>query len=117
MCPGVFGKDPERFLNEQRIGFACAVHPDLAARTEPEFRAFVNHEVFYVHDAAALRKFLRNPTRYSGLLTDPVSRVRFQPSSRSPRMVFRDRPYFFQDRANLRTFKAMPDTFAYRRGA
>jgi YHS domain-containing protein len=110
-------QDPERYLEEERIRLICAVHPNRRARLDPEFRAFVNHEVFFVHDKGALRTFRRNPIRYSGLLTDPVTRVRFQPTSRSPRWDYRGRPYYFQDRLNLRTFQAMPDSFAVRKGA
>jgi YHS domain-containing protein len=116
-CPGIFGKDPERYLKAQGVGFDCPVKPGHRARIEPEFRAYVNHEVFYFCDADALARFRKDPTRYCGLVTDPVSKARFHPTSRSPRFDYRGRPYFFVDRLTFRTFVAIPDSFAFRKGA
>lgn len=110
-------KDPERYLVAQKLEFSCPVRPARPARLEAALRAFVNHEIFYFSDASALASFRKDPTRYCGPVTDPVTRQRFQPSRGSPRYDFGGRPYFFVDRLTLRTFVAIPDSFAHRKGA
>lgn len=110
-------KDPERFLNDQRIQVLCPVDKGKPARVDAAHRAWVNHELFYFSGASARQRFVRDPLRYCGSITDPVTRQRFVPTSRSPRFDYQGRPYFFQDRLSLRTFVALPDTFAHRKGA
>jgi YHS domain-containing protein len=117
MCPGIFGKDPEKYLVDAGIRVPSAVDRRHPARIEPAFRTFVNHELYYVANASELTRLRRDPLRYVGKVTDPVSRQRFQPDRRSPRAMHLGRLYFFQDPLNLRTFKALPDTFAVRKGA
>jgi len=61
-------------------------------------------------------KFQHDPLRYCGLLTDPVSHARFRPTRRSPRLDYSARPYYFMAESTFAAFKAMPDSFALRRG-
>lgn len=110
-------KDPEKFLKEQNIRLACPVNGGRPGLTDPQHRAWVNHELFYFSDAAAKQKFLRQPLRYCGQITDPVTRHRFQPTARSPRYDYQGRLYLFENRLSLRTFVALPDSFAHRKGA
>jgi YHS domain-containing protein len=110
-------KDPEPYLHRQGVALACPVRRRQPARIEPVFRIYVNHEVYYVSDVAALRQFRRDPLRYCGLVTDPVSRQRFRPGATSPHLDYRGRRYYFQDGLNLRTFQALPESFAERKGA
>jgi len=116
MCPGIFGKDPERYLKEERLAFRDPVHPGRAAVIDTTRRVLLNYEIFYFSDAAARRRFLADPTRYCGLLTDPVTRVRFHPDARSPRTDYRGRRYFFPDSTSLVAFLATPDSLALRKG-
>jgi len=109
-------KDPERYLHRRGVELRCATDSSKSARIEARLRSAVNHELFYFSDSTALRRFRRDPLRFCGLLTDPVSRGRFRPTSRSPRLEFKGRPYYFQNRLDLETFTAMPDSFANRRG-
>ena len=55
--------------------------------------------------------------KYSGVLTDPVSRVRFTPSETSPHAVHRNRDYYFKNQKNYDRFMSYPDSFAVRYGA
>lgn len=109
-------QDPERYLRARGVTLPSALDPMRKARLEPAFRARVNHELYYFADSSLLRRFQADPLRWCGLVTDPVSRMRFRPSTRSPRASFRGRPYFFQSREDLEIFSAMPDSFANRRG-
>lgn len=115
-CPGIFALDPERYLKLRHVALPSALAGSRPARIEPAFRARVNHELYYFADSSLLRRFEANPLRDCGLVTDPVSRRRFRPSLRSPRMEYRGRPYFFQSRLDLEIFSALPDSFANRRG-
>jgi YHS domain-containing protein len=109
-------KDPERYLKEQSIEIPCVVHPRSRARLDPAHRAFVNYEIFYFSTPYSRTAFLRNPLPYCGWLTDPVSGVRFRPNASSPRMLLRGRPYYFASESTRTAFKAMPDSFAVRKG-
>jgi YHS domain-containing protein len=93
-----------------------ALDPSRPARIEVAYRARVNHELYYFADSTLLRRFQADPLRFCGRVTDPVSRRLFRPSSGSPRMAFRGRPYFFENRLDLEIFTALPDSFADRRG-
>jgi YHS domain-containing protein len=115
-CPGFFELEPERYLRERRIELPSALDPTRPARIDRAFRARVNHELYYFADSVLLRRFQADPLRYCGLVTDPVSRHRFRPAGRSPRMDYRGRPYFFENRLDLEIFSALPDSFANRRG-
>ena len=115
-CPGIFALEPERYLRLRHITLPGALDGRRPARIEPAFRARVNHELYYFADSASLRRFLAEPMRSCGLVTDPVSRRRFRPGARSPRTDYRGRPYFFENRLDLEIFTALPDSFANRRG-
>jgi YHS domain-containing protein len=116
-CPGVFVKDPERYMKEQAIVVRCAVEPRRLARIDAAHRLEINHELYYVHDIATRVRFGRDPLPYCGRVTDPVSRQRFRPTARSPRLEHNGRLYFFADPRSVRTFQASPDSFAVRKGA
>jgi YHS domain-containing protein len=77
---------------------------------------FVGHDLYYFSDAAAKAKFIANPRRYCGRLTDVVSRERFTPGAKSPDTTFHGRRYFFASPETFAQFRAMPDSFAIRRG-
>lgn len=108
-------KDPERYLDFARR-LDCPVHRGRAAVIDPAHRAYVNHEVYFLSDAKSVERFRRNPLPYCGIVTDPVNRVRFRPTSRSPRWDYAGRPYFFTKDSTLAVFRAMPDSFAVRKG-
>ena len=109
-------KDPESRLRALRIRVADPVQPSHLASLDPGLRAEVNHEVFLFSDRSTLEKFRKNPLRWCGILTDPVSRQRFRPTARSPHLTYNGRPYYFTNDLNLRTFRAIPDRFAVRKG-
>ena len=116
-CPRIFVQDPERYLLDQQIRIPDAARSAQPARLDSTLRARVNHELYYFADRAGRDRFWRDPLRYCGIVTDPVSRKRFRPSWRSPRTDYHGQPYFFTDRLTYRTFKAVPDSFAIRKGA
>ncbi len=104
------------FLKARKVEVPDLEDPSRPALLDPELRAFVNWEIYFLRDRKALRKFRKDPLRACGTLTDPVSGVRFNPTKSSPRLDFNDRPYFFSSDSTFATFKTFPDSFAVRRG-
>lgn len=104
------------FLKARGIAIPCLIHPDRPAILEASHRAMVNHEIFFFSDERSLSRFHKDLLRYCGVLTDPVSRVRFKPSAKSLRWEYRERPYYFASDSTLSVFQAIPDSFACRMG-
>jgi YHS domain-containing protein len=104
------------YLTWSALSFPCPVDPSQKAILSPQFRSFVNYEVYFFSSTSAMKKFNKSPLKYCGVLTDPVSRVRFQPTGKSPHWDYMDRPYYFASDSTLMAFRAMPDSFAVRRG-
>lgn len=110
-------KDPEHYLVLRGTRVPCAVHPTRAALLLPAMRERINHEIFYFSGAEARRRFLENPLRYCGYLTDPVSGARFRPDADAPRLEFGGRLYYFQSDSTRNRFGAEPGAHAERSGA
>ena len=103
---------PELWLKALEIEVPCVVDPDRMAQLDVEHRVFVNYEAYYLADADALATFRKGPWRYTGPVTDPVSRERFTPNGESPRRNHGGRLFYFATAGNARTFAATPDSFA-----
>ena len=91
---------------------ACAVDPAKKAVLDEAHRVFVDSETYYVSNAEARAAFLREPWRYTGLVTDPVSHERFQPDGKSPRAQHAGRLFLFASRGSADRFAADPDEYA-----
>src|SRR5438067_2538090 len=116
MCPGIFVQDPEKYLKDLHLSFACPVRNGRAAVLDSTYRAVVNHDLYYFSDRASLARFRRDPLRYCGRLTDPVTRARFLPTRSSPLITYRGRRYYFAADSTRAQFAATPDSFAVRHG-
>jgi len=95
----------------------CAVTKGVPARIDARSSVRVNHEIYFVSTPSALRSFRRNPLKYCGDVTDPVSLERFRPDKKSPRMDWGDRPYFFASDSTLAEFREDPEMYAERPAA
>lgn len=111
-CVTAFVQGPENYLREQGLNFPSAVDATRPAVLDPAHRVFVNYEVYYFADQSLRQRFLSDPTQHTGLVTDPVSLRRFQPTGQSPRAVHVERLYFFESAETHRRFVVEPDTFA-----
>jgi YHS domain-containing protein len=105
-------QDPELRLKEQGIAPRCFLHSDRAAVLDPAHRARVGNDLFYFSTASVRAEFVRHPLRYVARLSDPVTHVRFHPTSRSPRADHDGLAFYFADRASRLVFVADPDSFA-----
>ena len=111
-CVTAFVQGPEQPILEQNLELASAVDPSRPAVIDRDHRVFVHYEIYYFADSDLKATFLDDPTAYTGLLTDPVSLLRFQPDGGSPRREHAERIYFFPDEDAARRFDADPDRFA-----
>ena len=64
----------------------------------------------------AKQKFDATPLFYVGALTDPVTRVRFKPTAKSPKLAYGGTTFYFPDPTSLALFSALPDSYAVEKG-
>jgi len=98
------------------VDVPCAVDPTKKAKVDKALTARLNWEIFMFSSEKARHEFDRRPLKYCGLLTDPVSQKRFQPTAKSPHSAFMGRTYYFTSDSTRATFTATPDSFAMRKG-
>jgi YHS domain-containing protein len=110
-CPSVFSRDPERYLREIKAKLSCPVRPAQKAIFDSSLRATINQDIFFFSSVKALKQFRKDPFRYCGILTDPVSRARFRPTKESPHVTFRGREYYFAADSSLARFQSEPERF------
>ena len=107
----VFVEDPEIFLQDLGVTLTSAMDESKQAVLEASHRARVNHEVFFFATTGERETFEKQPERYCGIVTDPVSRERFRPNKVSPRLEHKGRPFFFISESTMAEFQAEPDSF------
>ena len=107
-----FVQGPEIFLNDLGVRVPCVVDPARPASLDEAHRVFVNWETYYLCDDAALATFKAAPWKYTGMVTDPVSRERFQPDGDSPTASHGDRAFYFQTAEHAETFAKAPAEYA-----
>lgn len=110
-CPNIFAQNPERYLREMKLSLRCPVHPARRAIFDSSLRVKLNHDIFFFSSQSAMKQFRKDPLRYVSMLTDPVTRVRFHPTTSSPRVTFRGRDYYFAADSTLVRFQATPEKF------
>jgi YHS domain-containing protein len=93
------------------ISLPCAVHPDQSAILDAEHRALVNYEAYYFGSSEAQEAFVAEPWKYTGKVTDPVSRERFVPTAESPVRTYGGRIFFLQSAETATTFDNDPPRF------
>ena len=91
------------------------VDPRLLGSLSPDLQFRVNGEVYRFGGERTLGRFRSEPELWCGLLRDPVSGVRFLPSTRSPRLYFVGGPYYFQSDSTHDAFLADPARFEVKR--
>jgi YHS domain-containing protein len=110
-CPAVFSQNPERYLREMKVSLRCPVRPARRAVFDSSLRMRVNQDIFFFSSTSAMKTFRKDPLRWCGILTDPVSRERFRPTPQSPHVTFRGREYYFAADTTLVRFQAQPERF------
>lgn len=105
-------QDPTPYLNAHGIEVPCAMSPDKSAVVDADHRVLLNWEVFYFSTEDLKEEFEHAPTRYCGLLTDPVTRMRFDPLPESPHVVYAGRFYYFYSDSTASLFRSDPAALA-----
>jgi YHS domain-containing protein len=111
-CSEAFVKGPDIYLNELGIVLACVVDPDADAVIDASHRIFVNWEAYYVSSEAALVRFNSEPYRFTGKVTDPVTKERFFPGEGSPTRKHSERLFYFSSEETAAQFDTDPDKMA-----
>ena len=87
------------------------VAPDRLGSLSDALQYRVNGEVYRFSSRLTLHQFQRTPTRWCGLLRDPVTGRRFLPSSLSPKLDWSGGPYYFASESSRASFVANPGRF------
>ena len=90
----------------------CIVDPTRVARIESKSAVRLNWEVFFFADEAAQERFHRDPLRWCGALTDPVTLQRFVPEASSPQADHAGQTYYFASAETRATFGTDPKKYA-----
>ncbi len=112
-CVTIFVKDPAGFMNALELSIPCAVNDRRKAMIDTDHMAHVNYEVFFFSGDKEREKFVENPLKYCGIVTDPVNRQRFIPTKSSPRIDFDNRPFYFMSDSTMALFQEHSDSLAW----
>ena len=91
------------------------IDPRRVASYDPKLRVFLNQEAYFFAGSDTRKRFLADPLRYSGPLTDPVSQKRFKANAHSPKAKFKDKTFYFESTLTQRQFAVSPKDYAFRR--
>jgi YHS domain-containing protein len=103
---------PEIWLNQLGVEVPCVVAPEQMAVLDEAHRVFVNYETYYLSSLEAKQAFAHEPWRFTGLVTDPVSTVRFQPAPSSPTVSQAGRLFYFSSPETAKAFADDPVAYA-----
>ncbi len=99
------------FIAKKELEIACLFEPDKNAPPTVEFFTRINYEGYLFCQLEERDRFLADPITYCGLLTDPVSKLRFRPNADSPRAKHEDVIYFFEGPVTARLFAEAPGEY------
>lgn len=105
-------QDPVPYLNFQGIDMLCPVNVDRFALIDSNHAVRLNYEWFFCSSDEAFAAFEKDPIRYCGILTDPVTLQRFLPGDESPVIEHGGISYYFWNDSTRITFQMMPDMYA-----
>jgi YHS domain-containing protein len=93
------------------IALNCVVQRDQQAILDSAHRISIGYETYFVSSQTAKKSFEKNPLRYCGFLTDPVTKQLFRPSESSPRDTNNGRPWYFASDSTRMMFAMMPESY------
>jgi len=92
----------------------CVVEPEKKAMIDSSLRLQLGYEIYYFSSRAAMLRFQKEPLRYSGPMTDPITKRRFKPTAKSPRAEYLGRTYYFSADSTRTRFLSGPEKLADR---
>ena len=105
-------QDPTLYLNEIGVSVPSIMDSSRPATIDTACLVSLNYETFLFADAAERKRFLKEPSEYSGPLTDPVTLERFTPIPTSPHIVYENRTYYFWSDSTRTAFEMMPEMYS-----
>jgi YHS domain-containing protein len=114
-CPGTFVQEPEKYLKEVGVRVPSLFKGGKPPVLDSSLRAQVNFEIYFFASAAEKKRFLADPSRYCGKVTDPITYERFRPTAASPKTTYGNRLYYFASDSTRAAFLADPVTHKDRR--
>ena len=101
-------QDPERYLKERKIRPPSIYKNGARPMVDSSLRERVNFEIYYFANAAEKERFRKDPLRYCGSVTDPITMARFRPTASSSKTTYGGRLYYFSADTTLAQFLANP---------
>ena len=108
-------QDPEKYLKEMKVQPPSVFKGGGRPVLDSSLRTQVNFEIYFFANASEKKRFLADPVRYCGKVTDPITYERFRPTATSPRTTYGSRLYFFASDSTRAAFLADPMTHKDRR--
>ena len=104
--------DPEWGLFHARRALWDPIDPAKLGSLRPELQFRVNGETYRFANERNLRRFMLAPKHWCGLVRDPVTGHKFQPTRRSPEAYWIGGPYFFESESTRARFVDDPHRYA-----
>ena len=99
-------------MNQDSLRVPCVVDPTRVARIDSASAIVLNWEVYFFCDDEARERFVRDPLRWCGALTDPVTLQRFVPENTSPQVRHEETVYYFASADSREVFASDPARYA-----
>jgi hypothetical protein len=110
-CPDVFVQDVPSAVRRRGLEFADFLDPRRAAVLDDAHCVRLNHEAFFFADAESRDRFVAEPLRWCGLLTDPVTKRRFRPGASSESVEHAGVTYWFEMACDADVFAKDPEMY------
>ena len=98
-------------LVAKSLAALAALIAPVSATLPPALQFRVNGEVFRFASERTLKKFMLAPTRWCGVVRDPVSGRTFQPTTFSPEAYWIGGPYYFESDSTKARFVDDPHRY------
>jgi len=105
-------QDAHLFLIAKGIELRDFLDDERPAVLDAAHGVRLNHEWYYFADLDSRATFLADPTRYCGLLTDPVTGRRFLPRADAPRAEHEGVQFLFPSHDSRERFELRPARYA-----
>lgn len=103
---------PEIYLKAIGVTVKCMMESEQDAILDMEHRTSIGYETYFFSSEAAKHAFDSDIARHCGILTDPVTKRRFRPTSAPHRTLYRERLYIFPADSCKISFDMMPEMYA-----
>jgi YHS domain-containing protein len=106
-------QDPKLYIQQLELTVPCVIAPERNAVLDSAHRTLIGYESYFFSDLDAKARFDREPEKFCGPLTDPVTLRHFNPNSESPRLIHNERLYIFATDSSRTAFVMMPGMYQF----